>query len=384
MTLFLKRLSLNNLFILHCVVYGEIKNLIDHSLFFTFSACKVYVINHPNFILTEMMPKISIVLPFKNASRFIAETLASIQSQKFEDWEIIAVNDHSIDSTEKTLNWFAKNDDRVKIFQNPSHGIIPALEQALNEATGKFITRMDADDLMPPDRLGVMLEAIQHSPAKTIVTGLVNYFSETEAISDGYKTYEKWLNEINLQGTQWQNVYRECVVASPNWMMRTEELRECGGFHGLQYPEDYHLVFRWYRNNFKIHCIPAVTLLWREHPERTSRNSDHYSQRSFFQLKVSEFIAHERLSTNLVLWGTNIKGRLAADILTNADIPFRWMDLDSKKRINGIPISSYTKLEKIESPHVLVAVYPEEKERKQLEDYLSQLGLEQGKQWWYL
>ena len=121
---------------------------------------------------------------------------------------------------------------------------------------------------------------------------MVKYFGE-KPISEGYLKYENWINEINLTGKQWQQVYRECVIASPNWMVRKSDLDNIGGFNDLIYPEDYHLVFKWYQNRFDIHTIPEVTLYWREHPERTSRNSEYYAQKSFFNLKIHQFIKND-------------------------------------------------------------------------------------------
>lgn len=330
------------------------------------------------------MPEISIILPVKNASSFIEKTILSIQSQSFKYWELIVVNDHSIDSTPNLINWFAKNDNRIKYFEHTETGIIPALQRGLKEATGTYITRIDADDLMPPNRLKTMLNAFAGKGERTIITGLVSYFSD-DAISDGYIKYEDWLNSVNRKGIQWKNVYRECVVASPNWMIRRNDLQAAGGFDELCYPEDYHLVLRWYQNGFQIHCVPEVTLLWREHPDRTSRTSDNYSQQAFFELKISEFLRYDLKSDALVLWGTNEKGRLTADVLISHSMPFHWMDLRAKSvPLKGRPVGHYTAIEKLQSPQLLIAVYPEEKERDLIISYLHKQHLKEGEDWWWL
>lgn len=311
-------------------------------------------------------------MPVKNAARWLNKLLESIQIQTFQNWELIAIDDHSDDASFEILASMAETDDRINVLKNAGDGIIPALQSALSKASGTYITRMDADDLMPENRLDLMIAKIKESPAKTIVTGLVKYFG-TDEISEGYQAYEHWLNDINLQGDQWKNVYRECVVASPNWMMRTANLESLGGFDELSYPEDYHFVLKWYQNDFDIKVIPEVTLLWREHPDRTSRTSTDYDQAHFFQLKIREFLNWEWNQFPLVLWGKNPKATLTAKLLKKNQIDFEWMDL-----------KDYCKIEAFASSQLLVAVYPENSERVALESYLNQISRVEGKDWWYL
>lgn len=317
------------------------------------------------------MELVSIIMPVKNAAQYLGDCLESILKQSYQDWELIAVDDHSSDTSKNILIEYARKDQRINMLDTAGNGIIDALKTAFKYAKGIYLTRMDADDIMPDDRLEKMVKTMG-SHQKSIVTGMVKYFGE-KPISEGYLKYENWINEINLTGKQWQQVYRECVIASPNWMVRKSDLDNIGRFDDLIYPEDYHLVFKWYQNRFDIHTIPEVTLYWREHPERTSRNSEYYAQKSFFNLKIHQFIKNDLRSENLALWGNNEKTKLTADILMSAEIPFHHFDL-----------SNFNKTEDLKSPQVLVGVYPELKERKALESYLSKLMLIEGKDWWYI
>ena len=294
---------------------------------------------------------ISIITPVKNVDRWIDDCYRSIQQQSYSNWEWIVVNDHSSDNTATIINQFASSDHRVRPIENDDKGIISALQKALVNAKGEYITRMDADDLMPPKRLEQMFGAIQDAPANTLITGLVKYFDQ-EIVSEGYQVYEEWLNEINLRGNQWSQVYRECVIASPNWLMRKMELDSIGGFSGLSYPEDYDLVFQLYKHNFQIEVIPEITLYWREHPDRTSRNSPNYQQEAFFELKVRRFIAIDYHGGPLIVWGNNVKSRLSMDLLKQHGLVPIQQDLQN-----------YRLIEKIDSPQLLIAVYPESTEK---------------------
>ncbi len=342
---------------------------------------------------------ISILLPFHNAAPWIAETIRSIQAQSYADWELIAVNDFSTDDSRAILQALAATDERIRVFQNEEKGIIPALQLALSHAAGDYLTRMDADDIMPEQRLELMIKKMETSPTKTIVTGKVKYFTRNDevqpivigfdglnlrphlSISKGYLAYESWLNQRIDQNDHFDHIYRECVVASPNWLARTNEIRETKIFDQLEYPEDYDMTFRWMTNGFTISGIPETTLFWREHPDRTSRNSSIYDQASFFALKLGWF--HELHPTESVaILGAGIKGKLTAQHLINEGRDFRWFDLEWKKYgapILGKQIENY---EDLSTEKLLIAVYPSNK--KPLLAFLNEKGFEIGRNAWFL
>lgn len=315
---------------------------------------------------------ISIITPCKNAGNWLRLCYQSIQEQSYSQWEWIVIDDHSSDNSYQLLTDISEEDQRVQIAKNTEQGIIPALTLALELSHGSIITRMDADDLMPPLRLQMMTDQLETAPKNTVVTGLVSYFSD-EAVSEGYKNYESWLNEVNLKEQQWPNVYRECVIASPNWMMRTNELRSIGGFADLIYPEDYDLVFKWYQHKFSISSIEQVTLLWREHSLRTSRNSKYYQQKAFFRLKLKKFVELDYHQGPLVIWGNNVKSKLTARILDKLGIAFILQD-----------ITEYKMISKLVSPQLLIAVYPDVQQRNEITSYLYSISMKEGLHWWWL
>ncbi len=331
---------------------------------------------------------ICILLPFHNAAPWIKETVDSIQNQSFEDWELIAINDFSTDSSMIVLEKIAENDSRIQVHQNSQKGIIPALQLGLIHANGEFLTRMDADDIMPKNRLELMVNYMKSLPEKSIVTGKVQYFSD-KPVSEGYLTYEAWLNERVIKKDYFDHIYRECVIASPNWLARINEIKDSNIFSELNYPEDYDMVFRWVKNGFSIHGIDEVTLLWREHPDRTSRNSEIYDQASFFNLKLNWFC--ELHDTNsMAILGAGRKGKLAANFLFNRQVNFNWYDLEWEKygvAIFGEIIRNYELLEAKNADDnkevkLLIAIYP--KKKKPLLDFLAEKGFEVGKNAWFL
>ncbi len=278
-------------------------------------------------------PKVSIITPFKNASDFIKETAQSLVEQTHTNWEWILVNDHSSENEQLLIGDLLK-DARVKLLYNKGSGIVDALVTAQNEATGEYLTRMDADDVMPANKLELFLQSLKQTNAD-IVTGKVQYFVQDGEVSNGYRKYQDWLNrQVDAQDF-YKEIYRECTIASGNWMMRRDLFMQLNGFSGLNYPEDYDLLFRWYQGKLKIAGVDAVTHHWRDHQFRTSRISKHYSQKYFFQLKVKRFLEIDYGGETLLVNGDGLKGKLVANVLLNERIPFYWVGKASRRIKKG-------------------------------------------------
>lgn len=326
-------------------------------------------------------------MPLKNAGKYLTECLESIQKQSIPNWELIIVDDHSTDHSNSIVQSIQAKDQRIQLIPNEGTGIISALQTALKVCNGPYVTRMDSDDVMPVKRLELMISAINQSDDNTIVTGKVKYFG-AHPISEGYLKYENWINQRVSKNDHWKWVYRECVIASPGWMVHRDALLRISAFENLNYPEDYHLVLKWYSSGFKVHSIPEVILNWREHPERISRLSTQYSQESFFELKLKHFIENDmKEASDLLIWGTNGKGKLVARLLMSWNVPFRWMTLfpaDHPKKIYNKAIEHF-ELGSVHKPiQLLIAVYPERNSRMEMLNYLQSNGLEMGSDYWFL
>lgn len=310
------------------------------------------------------MALISILTPYRNAEKYIRETALSVLGQTHEAWEWILVNDHS-EEDELTRLADLLDDPRIILLENKGKGIVDALCTALGKAQGEFVTRMDADDVMPDFKLAKLLEGLRDNVCQ-VVTGKSRYFSQAESISTGYLAYENWLNERVDQQDFYESIYRECTLASGNWMMRRSDLEKCGGFEGLMYPEDYDLLFRWYASGYPIRGLDLVTHWWRDHDARTSKTSSDYAQKAFFSLKVARFTALDWNSKQLLIVnGTGQKGRLTAKVLIAKKVPFCWVSHEPEKFPNGIfgqPVIGLGQLPVCREAQVLNTTLIDEKE----------------------
>ena len=274
---------------------------------------------------------ISILMPVFNAEPYLKECIESVIKQTENQWELIAVNDFSSDKSMETLKHFAAIDSRIKVFNNTSKGIIPALQLALGKSSGQFITRMDADDLMAEDKLALLKAVLLKHGNGHLATGLVEYFSDT-TLGNGYQRYADWLNDLTQNGDNFEDIYRECVIPSPCWMVSRKDFLNCGAFNSNTYPEDYDLCFRFYEQGLKVLGINKILHYWRDHQTRASRNDPNYANINFFTLKLSYFLRLDYdEGRQLLLWGAGKKGKQLAKLLIDRGIPFKWVCNNPRK-----------------------------------------------------
>ena len=313
------------------------------------------------------------------------ECLQSIVNQSEQNWELIAIDDQSTDDSWILLKEFVQKDHRIRCFQTKEKGIIPALRMAFAESKGNLITRMDADDRMPIHKLSRLKMLLLEKGPRHISTGLVKYFSES-TLGDGYQRYENWLNQLTLNDRHYEDIYRECVIASPCWMIFREDLINCGAFESNRYPEDYDLCFRFYQAAYKVVGSEEVLHLWRDHADRSSRNDPNYANQQYFNLKTPYFLDLDYDPNRpLILWGAGKKGKILAQQLLDADLSFHWLTNNVKKQgkdIYGVILVSEKMLEELEAPQFIIAVAGPD-DQAVIQSYFDKMNWKAGKDYFF-
>lgn len=110
------------------------------------------------------MPEISVVLPVKNGERYLAEAVASILWQTVSDLELIVVDDGSTDTSVPIVERYCERDRRVRLLRSTGVGISAALNHGMRHASGRYLARMDADDISVPSRLETQISAFESMP----------------------------------------------------------------------------------------------------------------------------------------------------------------------------------------------------------------------------
>lgn len=302
---------------------------------------------------------VSILTPFKNTSEFLPECIISILNQTYINWELLIINDHSTDNSYEIVNAFAKQDPRIRLFNSDGIGLIAALLYAFPKCNGEFITRMDSDDIMPNHRLQDMVSDLRLHGKQHVALGLIDYFS-ANGVGDGFARYERWLNGLISTGKNYTEIYKECVIPSPCWMVYHSDLVACDAFNPNRYPEDYDLAFRFYKHGYKCIASTKLGLHWRDYGERASRTDPNYAENHFIDLKLDYFLELDYNSSRpLTVWGAGKKGKTIAKLLQEKQIPFVWLCDNPKKighKIYDIMLFHYKTLSQLNAPQCIVSV----------------------------
>ena len=114
------------------------------------------------------MALVSFITPSYNSAKFVSETILSVQAQTISDWELVIVNDGSTDNSPNIINSFAKNDHRIRIINQNNSGSAAARNNALRNATGRYICFLDADDILAPNFISSQLNYIRTNNAALV------------------------------------------------------------------------------------------------------------------------------------------------------------------------------------------------------------------------
>lgn len=184
-------------------------------------------------------PAISVVMPVYNAEAFVAETMDSILAQTFGDFEFVCIDDGSKDNSLAVLQDYAGRDPRVRIISRPNTGLVGALNEGIEASRGRYIARIDSDDLSAPDRFRLQFYRMEAEPDLVALGSCANAMDEEGNLLGAYDnplTHEA-IEEAHLAGLS--------SIHHPAVMLRTDAVRRVGCYRQETWPcEDYDLWMR--------------------------------------------------------------------------------------------------------------------------------------------
>lgn len=289
-------------------------------------------------------PPVSVLLPVRDGEAHLGEAIASLEGQTYGDFEVVVVDDGSMDGTQRILREWAARDARVRVMRQPASGIVVALEHARAQARGTYLARMDADDVCLPRRFALQRDLMESNDSVVASGCHVRYFPP-EAVRDGARRYEAWMNASAEPEEVVREVFVECPLAHPTFFLRADAVASVGGYRDVGWPEDYDLILRLWEQGGALAKVPEVLLHWRETPGRLSRTHPRYGPEAFLDCKVHflrrTLLSHERAA---VVWGAGPVGKALARALLAAGTPVRaFVEVDARKigqTIHGAPVLS--------------------------------------------
>jgi glycosyltransferase involved in cell wall biosynthesis len=186
---------------------------------------------------TTSAPRVTVLMPVFNAMPFLREAVASILTQGFRDFVLLAIDDGSTDGSVEYLR--TVEDARLRILADGVHrGMGAALNFALERVTTEYVARMDGDDLCPPDRFASQVALLDDSPSVGAVGTQFTYMGNAGRTGFARRlplTHEEIVRDLS-SGT--------LAVIHASLMIRTDLLRSIGGYRFDGIGEDWDMFLR--------------------------------------------------------------------------------------------------------------------------------------------
>jgi glycosyltransferase involved in cell wall biosynthesis len=303
-----------------------------------------------------LSPAVSVILPVHNGGDYLAEAVSSILSQSLRELELLLVDDRSDDGAIASLD---TTDERLCILRSKQPGVAGAFNYGLARARGKFIARMDADDISLPERLDQQMYYLESHSDVDICGGGVEIFSD-QALGAGNLRYQDWLNNCRSPAKIHRELFIESPIPNPTAMFRRGAIDQLGGYRDPDWPEDYDLFLRADAAGMRMGKPDGVVLRWREHGQRLTRTDPRYDI-ARFQAAKAHFLVSQRLhGRSIVIWGAGPTGTLMHDLLESEGAVIQGFLEVHPRRIGGskrgLPVWPIDHVSELNDEIVLVAV----------------------------
>lgn len=325
---------------------------------------------------------ISVLLPFYQVSaNAFDDAIRSIAEQSLRDWELILIDNNADAATRNIAESWAEKDHRIRIVQEPVQGIAFALNQGLQEARYDFIARMDADDFSHPKRLEKQLAYLNDHPEIEVVATQTNFESVLDQ-SEGYDWFVQWQNAIISPEAHNRAFFMESPIAHPTVLFQKSLIGRYGPYSTENVPEDYELWLRWFDAGVQFYKIPEPLLIWKDHPQRLSRNHDNYSTEAFWRVKcqyLAAWINRNALpEKKIVICGAGKLPRLRAAMLEQYGIRIYGYTDVKMRQPDGIHFIPLPKLI-VPEAWLLLCFISKRGVGTAVAQHFSALGFEEGK-----
>ena len=319
---------------------------------------------------------ISVVMSVYNCEHYLKESIESMLNQTYRNFEFIIIDDGSTDNSLKIINCYAKLDKRIVVVSRENKGLVKSLNEGFELAQGKYITRMDADDISHLKRLELQNEFMEEN--LNIDFCGTNY----RYIGDGVSKEEnKILEEENyvVKKKKGENLVigSGYSICHPTFFIRKSSIQDVGFYdEKYKFAEDLAYQIKFLRKNKSIHLINKTLMYVRKHSNSKSKIEIVENAEETMRLRI-DYINDKYCLENkrLFIWGAGGGGELLTNYLSricrNINI-VGFIDTYKEGTFNNYKIIDYKEIKEYNYDYILIATRPGKVYAQQI---LSRLGI---------
>ena len=242
------------------------------------------------------MPRVSVIMPSYNHENFIYDSIDSVLKQSFQDFELIIIDDASVDNSKVIIDFFKEKDSRIKvIFHQKNLGISRTITEALNISKGDFIAFTASDDIWIPSKLETQLLVLNKNNDLIV-------WSDGQIINENNELIGKTFLEIHRalkrkkSGDLFQDLLEGNYIFGTTIIIKRENIKDIKIDERFKYLNDYKFNVD-LAKKFKYHFISENLAYYRLHGNNTVIKKT--KEIDFEHILISEYLL-ERYGKNTV------------------------------------------------------------------------------------
>lgn len=282
------------------------------------------------------MENLSVILPVYNDEKYIFEAIESIVNQTYKEFELLCIYDNgSKDKSRDIIRKISLKDSRVKYIDlKEKRGLVTALNYGISISNGKYIARMDADDIADKKRFEKQMNYLTSHKEVDILGTYVKTIGDVER----GKEFNDWVNRTWTKDNAKKGMIEKCILIHPSVMMKKSVLIKLNGYREkYDKMEDCDLWLRAINAGFNISTLGEELLSFRVHEESKSTG----------ELKDSRILTEQRVNMKLehyekeivkdskdkeiYIWGCGEGGKVTFEVLREKGIEIKGF-IDSFKK----------------------------------------------------
>lgn len=307
-------------------------------------------------------PLLSVILPVYNAEKYLKQSIESILKQTYKNFEFIIINDGSNDNSMRIINKYANEDNRIRIIDRDNRGLVYSLNEGISISKGKYIARMDADDISMPERFEKQLHFFNQNNDYGVVSSFINVFGHGYSENENME-YEFMHNKENIELID--ILCCKHYICHPTVMIKKYIFDKYGGYReDYRYSEDLELWSRLLRNGIKFKNLPDKLLKYRR-----DKGSKTYSQKDLVGLDIIRFRIESIVEINkmnskkvrYLIWGAGGAGKLCKqqlDLNLTQGKCVGYVDSYKSGYYEGIKIYRENQIKELDYDYVFIATTP--------------------------
>jgi glycosyltransferase involved in cell wall biosynthesis len=327
-----------------------------------------------------------VLLPVRDAAPWLRACLGSVLSQQLAGgFELLALDHGSQDGSAEILRRAALGDSRLRVLGMAQAPSLPALlQEGLKLCRAPYVARMDADDRSLPGRLQGQAELLDGDARLGLVGCGFRMIADKGPLSPGYEAYAAWANGVATASDILRELFVECPLPHPSWMLRREAALAVGGYWDDGLPEDYHLLLRLARAGWGLAKASGILFEWRDHSARHSRHHPRYGRQAFFKLKARFIQAMLCQGRPCVVYGAGERARILVRALKEAGAQVAFgicLDSMPATRMHGAPVLKVSQAP-AHLPGPLLACVGDAAAKPEIRAWAASRGMVEGSDWW--